>query len=632
MSAIIYTGLAWLPRAPVDFAAQCRHLPTYNLGVNLQRLAQHALDENQLTRLAKVIDEARRSARSLMPLTTFRLGIISNATADFIVAPLVATAARYGIVLECVQGEFDNAIQDALDADSAINRAGCDAVLIAIDYRGLPIRETPGDMALTDETIRAAVERIEIICGGLAANSNVPCIIQTLARPPESLFGSLDRKIPGTLRYVIEELNQRISNLAREHYLVDVAAMAETVGLANWHDPTLWNMARVPFAHEFLPLYADYVCRVVAAVRGKARRCLMLDLDNTLWGGVIGDDGLEGIRIAQGDPTGEAYLSVQRAALSLRERGVVLGVSSKNDDVIARRPFREHPEMVLREHHLAVFQANWDDKASNIKAAAADLALGLESLVFLDDNPAERALIRQKLPQVAVPELPDNPALYARTLLAAGYFESVVFSTEDRQRAQLYEDNARRVSLKEKVADIETFLASLNMEISFAPFDSVGRTRIAQLIAKSNQFNLTTRRYSEAEVAAIQRDPSCFTLQVRLADVFGDNGMISVIIARREGSDLNIDTWLMSCRVLGRRVEHAVLREIVEHAQHHGLGRIIGTYRPTERNGLVKNHYAGLGFALLSEAADGTSTWALDPSSDLLWPTISMTVRRYEQA
>ncbi len=247
--------------------------------------------------------------------------------------------------------------------------------------------------------------------------------------------------------------------------------------------------------------------RVLSALRGKSRRALVLDLDNTIWGGVIGDDGLQGIQCAQGDAAGEAYLSVQRLALELRERGIVLAVSSKNNDEVARSPFRHHPELLLKEEHIAVFQANWNDKATNIKAIAQELSLGLDSMVFLDDNPVERNLVRQILPEVAVPELPSDPALYARTLAAAGYFESVVFSDEDVKRARYYQDNARRVGLQKQAGDIDAYLESLQMEITFQPFDETGRARIAQLINKSNQFNLTTRRYTESEVAAAESGP-----------------------------------------------------------------------------------------------------------------------------
>ena len=615
MSNRLYSQLAWLPAAPDDFSAQCRQLlaDPADLGKRVQRLANHALDENQLNRLAKAIQRARDAGQSLAPLTPFRIGLISNATSHFIVPVLVATAARHGIALECIEADYDQVMQAALAPDSLINQARCDAVLVAVDHRGLPLNATPGDAPAAQQTVQTALAHLAMIRNGLRSHSNTVCILQTLARPVESAFGSFDLVLPGTPRQLIDEVNRGIalSVAGTEDLLLDVAHIAETVGLADWHDATLWNMGKLPFASAFLPLYADHVCRLVAALRGKSRKCLILDLDNTVWGGVIGDDGLEGIVIGQGDATGEAHLQVQRTALALRDRGVVLAVSSKNTDEIARQPFRQHPEMLLREDHLAVFQANWNDKATNIKAIAEELSLGLDSMVFLDDNPVERGLVRRMLPQVAVPELPDDPALYARTLLAAGYFEAIAFSGEDRQRAEFYQDNARRVTLQKQAGDVDAYLVSLNMQMTLQPFDDTGRARIAQLINKSNQFNLTTRRYTEAEVAAAQHDADAFTLQVRLADAFGDNGMISVIICRREQDDWDIDTWLMSCRVLGRKVEAAVLQELLTQARTRGIQRLVGRYLPTEKNKLVEDHYAKLGFTQLDAQPDGASRWAL---------------------
>ena len=616
MSNTLYAQLAWVPPAPEDFSARVRAQQTTEagLGAAVQRLANHRLDENQLNKLAKAIDKARAAERPLVPLIPFRLGLVSNATSHFIVPALVATAARHGIALECIEAEYDQVMQTALSPDSAINRARCDAVLIAVDHRGLPLAPTPGDEDAARHTVDAALAHLNTIRDGIRRNGQAIAILQTIPRPVESSFGSFDLALTGTQRALIDDLNRAIgrSILGSEDLLFDVAHLAETVGLADWHDTTLWNMAKLPFANAFLPLYADHVCRLIAALRGKSRKCLILDLDNTVWGGVIGDDGLEGIVIGQGDATGEAHLGVQRTALALRDRGIVLAVSSKNTDEVARRPFREHPEMLLREDHLAVFQANWNDKATNIQAIASELSLGLDAMVFLDDNPMERDLVRRMLPQVAVPELPADPALYARTLLAAGYFEAITFSAEDRQRAAFYQDNARRVNLQKQAGDLDAYLASLNMRMTLQPFDETGRARIAQLINKSNQFNLTTRRYTEADVAAAQADPDAFSLQVRLADTFGDNGMISVLLCRRTGEDWDIDTWLMSCRVLGRKVEQAVLQELVDQARQRGIRRLIGTYLPTEKNRLVEDHYAKLGFTKLDDLANGGTVWSLD--------------------
>ena len=612
----LFADLAWLPPAPAQFSEKVKGLPqSTSPGADIQALALHSLGLNQLTRLAKAIEHWRATdPAALRPLIPFRLAILSNSTMDMVAPTLIATAARHGIALELILPAYDQVAQEAMNPHSQINAAKPDAVLLALDYRALPLKISPSDGAAAAASIAAALGYLQALRDSIAKHSNAVCILQTFAPPVETLFGSLDRALPGTLRSLIDEVNRGLGEMALRQgdVLLDIAHLAETVGLADWNDTHLWNMAKFAFSDRFVPLYADHVARTLAAIRGKSRKVLILDLDNTVWGGVIGDDGLEGIKLAQGDAQGEAHLAVQSLALNLRRRGILLAVSSKNTDEIARGPFEKHPEMLLKLEHIAVFQANWNDKATNIRAIAESLSLGLDAMVFLDDNPAERGLVRRLLPEVAVPELPEEPAYYARTLAAAGYFEAVAVSAEDLKRASLYQDNARRAELQKQVGGVEAFLASLNMTITFKPFDATGRARIVQLINKSNQYNLTTRRYTEPEVTAAEQDPAVFTLQVRLADMFGDNGMISVVICRPGSAhEWNIDTWLMSCRVLGRKVEHMVLREILKQAAATGIRKLNGIYIPTERNKLVADHYAKLGFIRVADNADGATEWQL---------------------
>ncbi|MBV8807306.1 MAG: HAD family hydrolase [Acidobacteriaceae bacterium] len=628
MSERLFTELSWLPKPPVEFRSRCRAAVREADRSELIRLSRFALDEVQLQQLARAAATLDVFGKPPAGLTPFKLGIVGNATLEPLVPALTATSLRHGIALRCTVGAYAQAVHEALDATGQVNREKPDAVLLAFDFRGLPLDMDVCSIKTSKSAAADALEWLQRLRSGFHAHGDTACILQTVAPPPETLFGNLDRAISGTIRNLSATFNAAlIDDVSKSQDVIfDVAALAETVGLSNWHSPKQWHLAKFPFDAKFLPLYADHISRIIAAMRGKSRRCLILDLDNTIWGGVIGDDGLEGIVIGQGDATGEAYLDVQAAALALRDRGIVLAVSSKNDDDVARAAFLRHPEMLLRENHVAVFQANWNDKAVNIRAIAAELSLGLDSIVFMDDNRFERELIRSTLPDVAVPELPEDPALYSRTLAAAGYFESISFSDEDRRRSAMYEDNARRATLAKQMTDVSSYLEALQMEIVFAPFDRIGRARIAQLINKSNQFNLTTRRYGEAEIEAFEKDASCVTLQVRLLDAFGDNGMISVVICRpRKPNDWEIDTWLMSCRVLGRGVERMVLREILHHARRRGIEKLIGVYLRTERNKIVEEHYARLGFRFAGEVPSGTM-WELHADAEV--EPAPMNVRR----
>ena len=353
------------------------------------------------------------------------------------------------------------------------------------------------------------------------------------------------------------------------------------------------------------------MARLLASVQGRAAKCLVLDLDNTLWGGVVGDDGIAGIRIGQGSAEGEAFAALQRYALELKRRGVLLAVCSKNEYANALEPFEKHPDMVLRPDDIACFMANWANKADNLRQIAATLNLALDALVFVDDNPMERDLVRRELPQVAVPEVPDDPALVAQCLADAGYFESLGLTSEDRDRTALYRTNGARAALRETATDLPAYLASLEMRLRWRRFDELGATRVVQLINKTNQFNLTTRRHGEDMVRTVRADPRARGLQFRLLDRFGDNGLIAVVILLAHDSplappglqegDALIDTWLMSCRVLGRGVEAATLEVLVTTARELGARRLVGEYRPTTKNALVRDHYAQLGFA--TEAA-----------------------------
>jgi FkbH-like protein len=582
----------------------------------LVNIASHGLDINQLNWVSRLVADRSRSPIDTV-LARFKLGLLGSGTLSLISSAIPGSGARHLTLIQVVEGEYGRSLDDALNPASRIRSSRPDGVLLALDYRDLHLDIAVADPKAAAKRVNAAFLHLQTIAENLRPSLKGPLLLQTVVPPVEPLFGSLDIAEAGSTHAMVAALNERIARWTAEtdNVLVDAARLANAVGLQSWHDPAQWHAAKLPFAPDLVPLYADLISRTVAAIRGKTRKCLVLDLDNTLWGGVIGDDGPEGIRLGQGSAEGEAYLAIQRAALEYRARGIVLAVSSKNDEAVAREPFRTHPEMLLKEDHIAVFQVNWQDKASNLQAIAERLNIGIDSLVFLDDNPFEREQVRRELPLVAVPELPAEPALYPIALMWAGYFEAVTISTEDRRRADFYQANATRTAALAGSSDIDAYLRSLDMLCTIRRFDRIGRARITQLINKSNQFNLTTRRYTEHEVAAMEGAPDKFTMQVRLADKFGDNGMISVIVFEKSGDAWINDTWLMSCRVLGRRVEEAALAYVCGAAKAQGAKQLIGRYLPSPKNRMVANHYGSLGFNKIKESSDGGTVWALDLDS-----------------
>jgi FkbH-like protein len=616
-------NLGWLPSAGDDFRDRVKALetevasaPQTNLYERVVALATAALDDTQLSRLARLSAQIAESAGAAA-FGRAKVAVLGDGTLSLYRGPLIGSGLRHGILLDVVEGEYAAAVQETADRSSSLHDAKPDFALVVSDARLQGLCLAAADEEEANAKVEAAYSRLQMIVEGLRPSVGSSILVQTVTPPAESLFGSLDRVLPGSPFSMVEAFNRRLAQWAAEGgvLLLDTARIAATVGLETWDEPGHWHASKLPFSPAMLPLWADVVARTIAAVRGKSRKCLVLDLDNTLWGGVIGDDGLAGIKLGQGSAVGEAHVAIQRMALELRARGVVLAVCSKNEDDAARLPFREHPDMLLREDDIAVFQANWTDKAANLVAIAETLNIGVDALVFLDDNPAERMQVRRELPLVGVPEAPDDVALYPRTLAAAGYFEAVAFSKEDRERAGYYQANAKRAAALGATGDIEGYLASLNMVCTIGPVDAVTRPRVSQLINKSNQYNLTTRRYSESEVELAEKDPLRHAIQIRLTDAFGDNGIISVIIADRRGADWSIDTWLMSCRVLGRRVEHAALAHLVEAAAADGARRLVGRYIPSAKNRMVADHYGKLGFTLADTRDDGVTVWTLELDS-----------------
>jgi FkbH-like protein len=620
------TELPWLLRPPTNFRTQVKEFDSKEEcpESGLRKLASFAMDNNQLSMLAKKLQQARNSSASLHGLDEISIAILANSSQELISNAIQATGLRYGLNIRTTDLPFDSIESIVLNPSSALYSSKPDYIVLSLTAHFF---EGNNQSSAFDQPEKSGADknRFNNILRCLKKNSQAGLILQTIPKPENSLLGDIDLKYPSTALSIISDVNSEIMNHAKStDTCIDISRMAETIGLDVWHHKPQWHAFKLPFSQKVVPLYADALCRHVSAIRGGSKKCLVLDLDNTLWGGVIGDDGLNGIRIGQGSGEGEAFLDFQKFILALYNRGIVLAVSSKNTEDIARSVFQHHPDMLLKESHIAVFQANWLDKAKNIETIAKELNIGLDSIVFFDDNPAERDLVRQKLPMVAVPEVPSDPALYSRALSAAGYFNVITHSREDAARNEMYAARAEAIRLQDQFSDLFSYHQSLQMRIDFSPFDEVGQSRIAQLINKSNQFNLTTHRYSEDEVKKMRDDPSIITIQVRLQDKFADHGMISVLILKEDQPGRwGINTWLMSCRVLTRRVEEIVLVHLIALVREKGGSALVGHYIPTSKNSLVANHYEKLGFNLLEKNENDETYWELllnnfEPNKQLL--------------
>ena len=607
------TALFWLPEPPSSWRDRLAEtLDNDSSGRGLRGFCSSRLTISQLRSVAKRIAEARKAGADFSALRDIRIGLIGSGTLEFLADAVPGTAPRFGMTISVAPVAY-NSLAGAASGRVALE-GPLDCAVVMPDLGNFIVPA----LLLDESAHRDAVEDAKATLGRIVAAVRQSCsgtiILATIPPSPDLAISSSDRAMWGTNRRFVADLNSVIADLAAQpgHALWDLEAIAAEIGARQWRDRVSFFVAKSPFSIGLAPYVADRLCAMIAGIMGKSRRALVLDLDNTLWSGVIGDDGLDGIVVGQGDAVGEAHTSLQAYALALRRRGIVLCVCSKNEEEVAREPFRNHPDMLLRENCIGVFQANWNDKATNLRAIAEQLSLGTDALVFVDDNPAERARVRQMLPDVAVPELPEDPAYYTTCLAAGGYFENAELTRDDLSRAASYQDNARRAEIRQTLGDYDAYLDSLGMQLDVRPFDNIGRARIAQLINKSNQFNLTTRRRSEAEIAAIEADDEWLGLQFRLADNFGDNGMISVVILHFVDENAIIDTWLMSCRVLERRVEEAVLNLIVAEAARRKALAVIGEYIPSVRNQMVSEHYAKLGFGRIDRETDtGATKWHL---------------------
>lgn len=558
-----------------------------------------------------------RRLRSLpateLQLRPLKLALLATSTVDHLSDVLRLYLAREGFAAEIFQSDYDTLYQAVLDPSSELYKFRPDVIWLFTNHRDVDMAIAPG---AADQAVAAAVDdalkRVTTLWSAIRANCDAHIIQNNADMPLERTFGHFEAQAPWSRTHLLRRFNVALAaSYATSLSVFDLDHVAGMYGRRNWIDERYWFHSKHAFSLDAAGIVAHYGARLIAAARGLSRKCLVLDLDNTLWGGVIGDDGIEGVRLGQGEAEGEAFLSFQRYLKGLKERGIILALASKNDEKIALEAIANHPDMVLRPDDFAVTVCNWSNKADNIRFIAETLDIGLDSLVFVDDNPAERALIRAELPMVAVPELPEDPSLFVRALDQQAYFETHAFSDEDRTRAEMYRGNAQRKATLQQFADVGAFLRDLDMEAEVGRVDRLHLPRFSQLINKSNQFHLTTTRYTEAQVQAMTAAPDVETRWFKLRDRFGDNGLIASLILRHAGDALDIDTWAMSCRVLGRGMEEFIHNHLLALARERGAKRIVGAYIPTKKNGLVRDLYARLGYAQIRDDG-GTTRWAVD--------------------
>lgn len=572
----------------------------------------YPFDAHHLLRKKKAI---RRSLLQQPNLLEKRIAILGGSTTAEIKDMLELFLLKDGIKPIFYESEYNKYYEDMMFSNPVLDAFAPDIIYIhtsSVNIIKFPMFEEVE--ANVDVLLESELNRFQGLWDHATSKYGCSVIQNNFELPHYRVLGNMDGyDLRGRSRY-ISELNRRFSEQARlrQHlYLNDINYLSAWFGLERWYDKLFWYSYKYAMSYEAIPLLADSVAAIIKAIYGKTRKCLVLDLDNTLWGGVIGDDGLSGIRIGKETPEAEAYTEFQQYVKELKERGIILSVCSKNDDTNAREGF-SHPDSILKLEDFSSFQANWEPKHENVREIAKTLNIGIDSLVFADDNPVERNIVRSQEPKVAVPELGNNVAHYINILDKTCYFETVSLSADDLQRSSFYAGNAIRSEIESKFESYDDFLNSLEMKAEIMPFSSVYLDRITQLINKTNQFNVTTRRYTQAEVETIAADSKYITLYGRLLDKFGDNGLISILIAECRDSELYIDLWLMSCRVLKRGMEQAMFDQLVCESRKRGISIIHGCYCPTAKNGMVKNLYGDMGFTKTASSENGDTFWRFD--------------------
>jgi FkbH-like protein len=574
----------------------------------LALLRAHARPTDDAVLQGHYARHAGRLAPHFQELPELRVALLADATLGHWVDVLRFWLLLEGFRLEALVVPFGTWRQQVADPAAPLYALRPDVVWFFL-HADILQREAE---APVDTVVADLAREVAVVSARLPALLIVNNLVPSAAR----VYGNLERSLPGTPAHRIDAFNRALPQaLPQGAAVFDIGHLAARFGLDRWEDRRLWHHSRHPFALDAQGPVAFAAGRLLAASRGRARKCLVLDLDNTLWGGVVGDDGVDGIRVGpDGGAVGEAFAGFQSWLRALSRRGVALAVCSKNNDALAREPFLLKPGMVLALEDFVVFKANWDNKADNIRAIAHELNLGLDALVFVDDNPAERALVREQLPQVAVPDMPPDPADYIAALDAGAWFETLSVTAEDLSRVQAYRDNLARSQALSGTTDLAAYLQGLDMQARWGGVDAATRARVAQLVNKTNQFQLTNTRYSEAQIQALADAPHAWVGHFSLRDRFGDHGLIAAAVLMFEGDEARIDTWVMSCRVFARQMEHFTFDILCRVARQRQCRRLVGIYRPSAKNGVVADLYRSLGGRPAGPHGDSGTRWEFDLS------------------
>lgn len=544
-----------------------------------------------------------------------KIAVLGGSTTFEVTKTLELFCLRRGIKPSFYESDFGLYYEDLMFENPQLLAFKPDVVYLHTSFVNLRSLPKIGDsVSEVDAKLNAEFAKITALWD--KAKSLGYVVVQNNFEPPYfRTLGNLDAVLPQGHTHFINQLNLRIADAIRTRkgvYLNDLNSLVSRVGLSNWYSDELWRSYKYALRFQAIPDLASNLAAILAAIFGRSKKALVLDLDNTLWGGVIGDDGVAGIKLGPDTPEGEGFIRLQSYAAELRERGIVLAVCSKNDFDIAKGAF-DHTDSVLKFHDFAEFAANWGLKSENIKAIAKNLNIGVDSLVYLDDSAFEREEVRGQLKMLEVPNVNANPFHMMEVVDRSGFFEAVAISDEDLQRNAMYTREKKRDDFRANFSSNEEFLRSLEMRAVLRPFEPAFLDRITQLINKTNQFNLTTKRYSHEDVQKLLNDESTIHLYGRLEDRFGDNGLVAVLIGRHQGpAEVDVDSWLMSCRVFKRDLEFAMFDQFVKLAKERGVQRIVGNYVPTAKNKIVETLLPELGFEKIAEQPGVKTTYALD--------------------